>query len=81
MSHMFSSKSSGKNISLNMINNSIGSQDKPLFTICYLLAFQVKKFVGLFEMLKHEKTTDDIMLCQIEKIIVKFGIYFQQNLF
>ena len=53
--------------------------DRPLFTICFLLSFQVRKFISLFEMLKQEKHVDKQMLESINKTILKFGKYFQTN--
>lgn len=37
---------------------SMEMNEKPLFTLCYLLAFQVRKFIGLFEALKYEAAAD-----------------------
>jgi hypothetical protein len=76
---MFSSKKSSKFGSMHMAEMNLNMQEKSLFTLCYLLSFQVKKFIGLFEMLKHEKHTDQTLLSQIEKVVKKFGIYFQNN--
>lgn len=54
--------------------------EKPLFTLCYLLAYQVRKFIGLFEALKQETSTDKLMLDQIERAVHKFGKFFHNNL-
>lgn len=39
--------------------------DKPLFTLCFLLAYQIRKFIGLFESVKQDSSTDKMMIDQL----------------
>jgi hypothetical protein len=60
-------------------STAVKSHHKPLYSLCFLLAFQVRKFIGLFEVLKQDTGIDKTLLPQIEKSISRFGKHFHTN--